>query len=156
MESLTRKHLLQMRAALIALALVAYSAVAEERSGGHDFDFLFGDWQVHHQRLKARLAGSTEWIEFDGRQSTRPALGGAGNVSENWFDMNLTVTEIRFLSSGAVSVEVSAAASIDRPSTTTGVDAVRFQVHIPKGEVQNDVEALKALALKAVRGFKIG
>jgi len=63
--------------------------------------------------------------------------------------MNLTVTEIRFLSSGAVSVEVSAAASIDR-------DAVRFQVHIPKGEVQNDVEALKALALKAVRGFKIG
>ena len=70
--------------------------------------------------------------------------------------MNLTVTEIRLLSSGAVSVEVSASAAIDRPTTTTGVDAVRFQVHIPKGEVQNDVEALKALALKAVRGFKIG
>jgi hypothetical protein len=33
---------------------------------------------------------------------------------------------------------------------------VRFQVHIPKGEVQNDVEALKALALKTVKGFKIG
>lgn len=70
--------------------------------------------------------------------------------------MNLTVTEIRFLSSGAVSVEVSAAASIDRPSTTTGVDAVRFQVHIPKNEVQQDLETLKALALKAVKGFKIG
>ena len=70
--------------------------------------------------------------------------------------MNLTVTEIRFLSSGAVSVEVSAAASIDRPSTTTGVDAVRFQAHIPKGEVQNDLETLKALALKAVKGFKVG
>jgi len=87
MASLTRKHLLHMRAALVALALVAYSVVAQDRSGRHDFDFLFGDWQVHHQRLKARLAGSTEWIEFDGRQSTRPALGGAGNVSENWFDM---------------------------------------------------------------------
>jgi hypothetical protein len=70
--------------------------------------------------------------------------------------MNLTVTEIRFLSSGAVSVEVSAAASIDRPSTTTGVDAVRFQVHIPKNEVQQDLETLKALALKAARGFKVG
>ena len=70
--------------------------------------------------------------------------------------MNLSVTEIRFLSSGAVSVEVSAAAPIDRPTTTAGVDAVRFQVHIPKSEVQNDLEALKAVALKAVRGFKIG
>ena len=70
--------------------------------------------------------------------------------------MNLSVTEIRFLSSGAVSVEVSAAAPIDRPTTTAGVDAVRFQVHIPKNEVQNDLETLKAVALKAVRGFKIG
>jgi hypothetical protein len=70
--------------------------------------------------------------------------------------MNLTVTEIRLLSSGAVSVEVSAAASIERPTMTTGVDAVRFQVLIPKNEVQNDLEALKALALKAVKGFKIG
>jgi hypothetical protein len=70
--------------------------------------------------------------------------------------MNLSVTEIRFLSSGAVSVEVSAAAPMDRPSTTTGIDAVRFQVHIPKNEVQNDLEALKALALKAVKAFKVG
>ena len=70
--------------------------------------------------------------------------------------MNLTVTEIRLLSSGAVSVEVSAAASIERPTTTAGVDAVRFQVLIPKNEVQNDLEALKALALKAVKGFKVG
>ena len=69
--------------------------------------------------------------------------------------MNLSVTEIRFLSSGAVSVEVSAAAPMDRPSTTTGIDAVRFQVHIPKNEVQNDLEALKARALKAVKAFRI-
>ena len=70
--------------------------------------------------------------------------------------MNLTVTEIRLLSSGAVSVEVSAAASIERPTTTAGVDAVRFQVLIPKNEVQNDLEALKAVALKAVKAFKVG
>jgi hypothetical protein len=42
---------------------------------------------------------------------------------------------------------------MDRP-TTTGVDAVRFQVLIPKNEVKNDLEALKAMALKAVSGFK--
>jgi hypothetical protein len=67
--------------------------------------------------------------------------------------MKLSVTEIRFLSSGAVSVEVGASSSMDRP-TTTSVDAVRFQVLIPKNEVKNDLEALKSLALQAVSGFK--
>src|SRR4029079_13961035 len=73
MASLTRKHLLHMRAALVALALVAYSVVAQDRSGRHDLDFLFGDWQVHHQRLKARLAGSTEgiWVARRAKQSAR-------------------------------------------------------------------------------------
>jgi hypothetical protein len=89
MTSITRRNLLlaAMRAVLLLLALVGCSAIAEDLSGVHDFDFLFGDWQVHHRRLKIRLAGSTEWIEFDGTQSTRPALDGAGNVSENWFDV---------------------------------------------------------------------
>jgi hypothetical protein len=68
--------------------------------------------------------------------------------------MKLSVTEIRFLSSGAVSVEVGASSSMDRP-TSTSVDAVRFQVYIPKNEVSNDVEALKAVALKAVQGFRM-
>ena len=67
--------------------------------------------------------------------------------------MKLSVTEIRFLSSGAVSVEVGASSSMDRP-TTTGVDAVRFQVYIPKNEVTSDLDALKGLALKAVNAFK--
>ena len=57
--------------------------------------------------------------------------------------MKLSVTEIRFLSSGAVSVEVGAGASMDR-GTTTAVDAVRFQVFIPK-----------TMALKAVKAFAI-
>jgi hypothetical protein len=69
--------------------------------------------------------------------------------------MKLSVTEIRLLSSGAVSVEVSASAPMDRPTTSTGVDAVRFHVHIPKNEVQSDLEALKASALKAVKAFKM-
>ena len=75
-----------MRGILLALICVACAATAQEPTGVHDFDFLVGDWQVHHRRLKERLAGSTEWIEFDGTQSTRLALDGAGNVSDNWFD----------------------------------------------------------------------
>jgi GntR family transcriptional regulator len=40
-----------------------------------DFDFVVGDWLVTHRRLKERLAGCTEWIEFDGEMSTRKILG---------------------------------------------------------------------------------
>lgn len=48
-----------------------------------DFDFVLGDWHVRHRRLKARLAGCTDWVEFDGEMSTRPILGGYGNVEDN-------------------------------------------------------------------------
>jgi hypothetical protein len=48
----------------------------------HDFDFFFGRWKVHNRRLKQRLAGSTEWEEFDALQECRPILGGMGNQDE--------------------------------------------------------------------------
>lgn len=49
----------------------------------HDFDFVFGDWTVRHRRLRERLAGCTEWIEFDGEMSTHAVLGGFGNLEDN-------------------------------------------------------------------------
>ncbi|TYT26462.1 DUF1579 domain-containing protein [Luteimonas viscosa] len=48
-----------------------------------DFDFAVGDWRVKHRRLRERLAGCTEWVEFDGQMSTRKVLGGYGNVEDN-------------------------------------------------------------------------
>ena len=51
--------------------------------GAHDFDFLFGDWTVHHRKLRRRLAGDTTWDTFDGTCSARPLLGGRGNVDDN-------------------------------------------------------------------------
>ena len=30
----------------------------------NDFDFLEGEWIIHHRRLRERLVGSTEWIAF--------------------------------------------------------------------------------------------
>jgi hypothetical protein len=52
-------------------------------SGLHDFDFLIGDWRVHHTRLKVWLAGCRDWFEFDGTSSLRPTMGGWGNVDDN-------------------------------------------------------------------------
>jgi hypothetical protein len=36
----------------------------------HAFNFVIGNWRVHHRRLMARLTGCTEWDTFDGLSST--------------------------------------------------------------------------------------
>lgn len=56
-------------------------------SSAHDFDFIHGNWRVRHRRLRTRLAGCTEWIEFDGLSSTRPLLDGSANVEDNTLDL---------------------------------------------------------------------
>jgi hypothetical protein len=56
---------------------------ATPASTRHDFDFLFGDWNVFHRRLNGRLVGASEWTTFEGRSVARPILGGLGNIDEN-------------------------------------------------------------------------
>lgn len=56
-------------------------------SSASDFDFLHGDWDVSHRRLKRRLAGDTAWEEFAGTCRVRPILGGLGNFDENVIDL---------------------------------------------------------------------
>ena len=48
-----------------------------------DFDFMIGDWKVHHRRLNSRLTACIDWTEFTGTSSTRKILGGFGNVEDN-------------------------------------------------------------------------
>jgi hypothetical protein len=62
-------------------------AKAANVAGLHDFDFLVGKWQVHHWRLKERLAGSTEWVEFEGTCHNYPLMEGWGNVDDNVLSM---------------------------------------------------------------------
>jgi hypothetical protein len=54
----------------------------DEHDGSHDFDFYFGRWRVHNERLRERLVGSTDWQSFDAIQECRPILGGLGNIDE--------------------------------------------------------------------------
>jgi hypothetical protein len=46
----------------------------------HDFDSLIGDWSVRHRRLKRRLTGDTEWVEFTSPTSLWKILNGVGDV----------------------------------------------------------------------------
>src|ERR1700687_2467209 len=54
----------------------AQQSVSDKRDGQHDFDFLVGSWKFHLKRLKRRLAGSTEWVEFDGTTVCRKVMDG--------------------------------------------------------------------------------
>jgi hypothetical protein len=58
-----------------------------ETSGVHEFDFLVGRWKVHHRRLKERLAGGKDWVEFEGTSEARKILGGLGNMDDNVLNM---------------------------------------------------------------------
>jgi hypothetical protein len=55
--------------------------------GLDDFDFLFGHWQVHHRKLKKRLANNHEWVEFEGTLFSQPLMGGDANVDDDVFDV---------------------------------------------------------------------
>ena len=51
-------------------------------SPARDFDFLIGSWHIHNRRLRERLAGSSDWEEFDATSVARPLLDGMGNEDE--------------------------------------------------------------------------
>ena len=86
-----------LAASLIALSLAGPARASEDTPPPppanvnlthlHDFDFLVGDWRVHHRRLKERLTDNKEWIEFDGTCSTRKLMDGWANVDDNLLNM---------------------------------------------------------------------
>src|ERR1700733_13913985 len=76
---------------LLAASLLGGFAAAQSPPHGeismtdhaHDFDFLIGNWRVHHWRLKDRLAGSHEWVEFEGSCRMWMTMDGHGTVDDN-------------------------------------------------------------------------
>ncbi|MEP6939655.1 MAG: hypothetical protein ABI846_07815 [Rudaea sp.] len=64
-----------------AQAVPDHAAASPVSSGGpHDFDFEFGDWQVHHHTKR-----DGRWIDFEGTSSTRVLIDGSAHVEENKF-----------------------------------------------------------------------
>ncbi len=51
-----------------------------------DFGFQTGDWRVRHRKLRDRLVGATEWMEFNGTCRAWEVLGGAANVEDQFLD----------------------------------------------------------------------
>jgi hypothetical protein len=55
---------------------------SSEDAGGHGFDFEIGSWNIHLSRLEDRLAGSKNWVRFDGTSLTRKIWNGRADLNE--------------------------------------------------------------------------
>lgn len=86
----------KLRAAFAACVLTAVVAVSGVQAsdqapaqaginlaGIHGFDFLVGEWRVHHRRISAV---SKKWVEFDGTLSLRLLMEGTANMEEHWLN----------------------------------------------------------------------
>jgi hypothetical protein len=90
-----RRLLLKTLASVAASIGVLPAALAEERSSSDaasdgdpptippgkpgDFDFLTGEWKIHHRQ---RQADTGAWLEFDGEATCWSLLGGIAHVEE--------------------------------------------------------------------------
>jgi hypothetical protein len=70
--------------------------MAQARGTARDFDFWTGSWRVRNRRLRERLAGSDEWVEFDATVTARPLLDGLGNEDEFRTDWNGGIVGMSF------------------------------------------------------------
>ncbi len=52
-------------------------------SNKNDFNFLIGEFNVRHKKLKSRLTGSNDWIESDGTHKLELLLTGIGNLEQH-------------------------------------------------------------------------
>lgn len=79
-----RRAVIATGSTVAAAAMMPSPLLAGTRSpGAEGFDFLLGEWQVLHRKLRTRLEGSSDWYSFPGTLAVRPILAGGGNVDEN-------------------------------------------------------------------------
>jgi hypothetical protein len=79
--TLTRRDLIErLSAAALAMSAPRFAAAAGPEK---DWDWLVGNWDVWHRRLKKRLANNDDWEEFAGKSAFWHTLGGLGNLDDN-------------------------------------------------------------------------
>lgn len=90
---LTRRTLLESLsiagiAAATGTLVPARTAHAGAKAGHEqDWNWLLGNWNVYHERLRDRLVGSTTWDKFAGKSNFWHVLGGLGNVDDDLLEL---------------------------------------------------------------------
>ena len=87
--SVTRRQLVAGMAAGTMLPSLGRARVAatDPAARAHDWDWLIGNWDVWHRRLKERLANNHDWQEFGGKSALWLGLGGLATIDDNIVDI---------------------------------------------------------------------
>jgi hypothetical protein len=83
---LTRRGFIErLSLASAACAVVSPRLAPANPAAGHekDWQWLVGNWDVWHERLRGRLEGSTTWDKFAGKSNCWLTLGGLGTIDDN-------------------------------------------------------------------------
>ena len=82
MNPITRRALIQQLSLAGAACALPPAFAASAADHSRDWDWLEGNWDVWHERLRDRLVGSTTWDEFGGKSHFWQTLGGLANVDD--------------------------------------------------------------------------
>lgn len=63
------------------------ASAADNEVHRRDWQWLAGNWDVWHRRLKERLAGSDDWAEFGGKSACWLTMDGFGTIDDNILDL---------------------------------------------------------------------
>jgi hypothetical protein len=85
----TRREFLQQLSLAGAACALGATRLTTAAEAGHerDWQWLEGNWDVYHERLRDRLVGSTTWDKFDGKSAFWHTLGGLGNIDDNLLNL---------------------------------------------------------------------
>jgi hypothetical protein len=82
-------------------AAPAHDAKAAAHDGGHDFDFVIGDWKAHlHRRIDPKTGvtasepGQGVWVDYYGISNHKKLLGTNANLEE--FDVTDAKTHLHY------------------------------------------------------------
>ncbi len=63
------------------------SGAAKAADPTRDWEWLVGNWDVKHKRLRERLAGDTHWDQFSGKSALWLTMGGLGTIDDNLLEL---------------------------------------------------------------------
>lgn len=66
----------------MTVAALVLALFVPPHGGTHDFDFEFGSWTAHLERIRHPLSGDKAWVRYDGTSIVHPLLHGRENVGE--------------------------------------------------------------------------
>ena len=78
-----REFMTHLAIAAGGMAVGVPGATSAGTDPARDWEWLSGNWDVWHSRLKERLAGSNDWQEFAGKSAFWMTMNGLGNVDDN-------------------------------------------------------------------------